>query len=1636
MEEREDNLQPENAPQPRWKVVALAAWRWTKRLVVAALFFFLSVVLLLQVPAVQNWAAKKATLALSNTLQATVSVKRLNLAFLDRLVLEEFYVEGLNSGDTTIYSKRLYANFNINPVTYLLRGLVIEEIALDSAIINIRTPEGASQNNIQVLLGRLFPPDTTALKKDKRPFKLDVQKLSLANVHFLQEDKVRGKRLSVKLQKGELEIDELNLPENYIHARSVTLLGPYVRIDDYPEKPLPGADTTVIAVQQPEEGAEEEGRPFYATIGQFRLNEGKFSLHNWLKAPVKTTPIDELDFKHLDVYDINIGIDYFSFCSDSTDFEGQVRQLSLRDLSGFVLENLSVEQGRVWCKGVELNGLNLKTPYSEIGDTLAFRYNAYGDFAEFPDRVRMYGSLDHAQVRLRDIMAFATGLKQNTFFRLNKDRLLFIDGLVKGRVNNLDGQGLTIALEDNSFVAEGEFRSRDLTQRQSETLNLNLSKLKTSMRTLRQLIPNFAPPPNFDRLGQLNFQGRFDGYFSDFVAYGELASSLGRARMDMRMNLKQGRAKANYSGKLTLTNFDLASWSQNQDFGLVNLTSEVSDGFGLTAETARANLSAEVQSFVFKGYNYQNASLTGELKKNLFSGKFAIQDDNIDFSFLGKVDFTDTIPTFDFNAQVSKLALNKLNLAEQDIALSGDVALNLKDSRFSNMEGTGQVKNFLLRHGRLGDISVDSVFFSSQFIGGGKKRFLVKSDIADASLEGTFDIEQVPAAFMQYLARNFPEFFQRLGLKAPEKEIRPQSFAFNANIFDTKNLLAVLDGRLGPLKEATIEGFFDNVQDSMWAYVYLPQFRYDNIELNETGITLKMEQSFGEIGLAVAEPVLNQKTYLSPIKMLGLLDRDTFNLALAYQSEGMTFLDQVNLNARLYMPDSINYKVEFSQSNLVLMETPWLIDDRNDITFRKGHINTRNFLLTNGERQIKLEAVRNKGLKLGLYNFDFSFIDDIWDYEALDFGGRFNIIAEVENIFQLSGIKATVLADTLLVNDDDWGAMRLDAEAADLKNPFHAFLSITKDTSQLLAEGFFNPATVGDPEKASESQQANYFDFNLDIVGFPVGIAEYWIGSSVSNTVGSFNANLRVQGFPQAPHPSGFITVRNGATTVDYLQTRYTFSQALVSVNDYLFDASGTEVRDELNNTATVKGGITHDHLKNLGIAARLETGRFLALNTKKGDNEMFYGRAIGQGEVLFNGPFDKVDIYVNATVGEGTRLVIPVSSGGEASELSFIKFRERRLEEEQKKRQREQLTGVNLEMDLIVTEEAQGEIVFDEQAGDIIKGNGRGNIRILVPRNGDFQMFGDYVIERGEYLFTLYNVINKEFSIKKGGVISWSGDPFGAQIRLEAEYADLSTSVANFIQEYLIEADPNVKNDASKATDVNLTMDLRGDLLQPVINFDITFPQLTGALQTLTDSKLRVIKQDPNELNRQVFGLIVVGQFLPSDLAIQGSEIFYNTVSEFVSNQLSLLLTELFSEFFSDGSALSGIDFDIAYNQYQADLGANEELRRGDEFQVRLRQEFFNDRLTIQVGGNVDIGNSAYTTPGAGGTFVGNDLVIEYVLNRDRTLKLRIYQRLEPDIGGGSRLEIGTGLSYRKEFDNFGEFIRSFRKDGKRGGD
>lgn len=1624
----------------RWQIALSKLSNWALKGLLWVVLLFLLLNVIFQIPPIQNWIVKKIAAAVAEQTGTPVEVDGFYLGFFNRLTITGVYVQDYeNSRDTLMYAQKIKASIIPNPIRLLRSGLLVRNLTLTDAKVHLRRMEKGGKLNMELFFERLFPPKDKP-KTTPRYFSLALRKVDLTRVSFLKEDKLEGKFLLIYLDDGHVRLGKLSFP-GPIEVQSLQLNRPYVRVEEHPFGP--GYQTIALDLNAEEE-EDTTVSDFQFMIDKFQMTDGRFSFHNYDKAPVKITPPDELDYQHMEVYNINMDVSRFGLKEEV--FSGAVQRISFRDSSGFILNRLSADEAIVSSKAVELNCFELVTPYTYLGDTLALRYRSYPDFKSFNDEVRIDGRINNSFVALRDIMTFAPGLKNNTFFSSNKNTTLRIEGKVNGKVNNLRGRDLNFQLEDGSLF-KGDFSSRNLAVRNEEILNLRLEQLTTSMKTLRQLIPDFNPPENFDRLGQLNFKGSFDGFFVDFVAYGDLRTNIGRATMDMRMNLKQGRRKASYSGKLSLIDFNLGRWSRNPDFGVVNFTSEVKNGVGLTGATANAELSAQVKNFIYKGYNYQNAQLTGKLNKSLFDGDFSIRDDNIDFNFFGKLNFSDTVPAYNFSATVNKIDLKALNLIKEDITLAGNVQLDLRSVKGGEADGEVRIYNLLLTHNQADSYEIDSIVAESALNFTGQRIFTLQSDIMHAEVEGRYRLDQIPQYLLQYISHNYPGFAKRLGIKPnlPAK-VPDIYFNYDINLLDSKGLHWLVSGKLDRLKDIHVHGYFDQAKDSLVVDVETPRLKYDNLEFSNILVVFNGRRETSDFNVIIDSTYLNGKYILPTLTLLSQIQSDTVLFGINYLNESFGFLDNLNLNGTFYLVDTSFYEIRFQQSNLVILNDLWKINEENYITFGKQYFETRNFQLEHADRKILLEKVGKKGLQLSLQNFDLNFIDEYWDYDPLNFSGKFNSIVTVGDIFELNNIHALITANNLYINDDDFGNLTLNAFAPNFKGRAETRLEIKKDTAELVATAIYNIANLEENRggKTTSDKRANYFDLGVKIKGYPLTIAQYFIGSTLRDVEGTFGADLRFNGPLKTPEVSGYIIANNGGFTVDYLKTRYTFASSFIQAGNYLFDATGTLLKDKYGHTATLYGGISHSRLKNLGVKARLRTSRFLALDTKKGDNKLFYGQAIGAGEVRFNGPFDQVDIYVNASVGDSTHIVIPISYQRDASELN-VHFVDKHGKKDKlglnNSLKTNEISGLNLEMDLTINDEAQMELVFNEQTGDIIRGSGRGDIRILVPRGGsEFQMFGDYTISQGNYLFTLYNVVNKDFRIKSGGRIQWSGDPFGARIQLEAEYKDLKTSVANFIQEYLVNADASLKNDASKATNVELTLMLEGELLRPQINFDINFPQLTGQLQTYTEGKLRLLKQDQNELNRQVFGLIVVGQFLPSDLSFQGTEIIYNTVSEFVSNQLSLLLTELFSEAVGETSVFSGLDFDIAYNQYRnVDLGEGQDISGGDEFQLTIRQNFLNDRLTVQVGGNVDIGNNIRTAPEASGTFIGNDLIIEYILNKNRTLKLKIYQRLQPDIGGGRRLEVGTGVSYRREFDTFSDFLNSFKssakKLGKKGG-
>jgi hypothetical protein len=546
--------------RPKWSLWALPGTllRWLSMLVVA-------VFLILQLPFVQQYLADQVVIQMEKILGTKVTLEKVRVRWLDELDLRNLYIEDIY-GDTLLASGQLIANFNLNPLAIYQRGIEVEALSINGARFNIRRNPGDSLSNLQVALAKLLPPRSSDTARN--PVAFNLRELSLDDVQFTQQDSISGNYLGVYLPAAQIYVNGLDVPNQHFDISSINIQRPVIRMSNWNGTPLPEKLHELDSMVQ----AAVDSSSFQLAIGEFRLESGSFQLDNYRKAPVRTSPANQLDLQHLDLYDIHVEVDSFHVQDDT--YRGRINWIVAKDRSGFKLDRLSSQEVIVSPRELVFNGLSIMTPTSSLGDTLAFRYRSFADWAAFEDRVKIDARFHDADVTLKDIIAFVPTLNENPFFAANRNTNLKLDGLISGSVNNLRGKEVNVSLADGTRL-EGKFSSQNLAVSNEEFLILELNDLTTRVSTLRQLIPNFNPPPPFDRLGRLKFSGKFIGFFIDFVANGQLYTDLGRAGMDMQMVLLNGANRARYSGNLRLMDFDLGAWTANPDFGIVNFSSKV-----------------------------------------------------------------------------------------------------------------------------------------------------------------------------------------------------------------------------------------------------------------------------------------------------------------------------------------------------------------------------------------------------------------------------------------------------------------------------------------------------------------------------------------------------------------------------------------------------------------------------------------------------------------------------------------------------------------------------------------------------------------------------------------------------------------------------------------------------------------------------------------------------------------------------------------------------------------------------------------------------------------------------------------------------------------------------------------------------
>lgn len=1649
---------PTPPPQPQPALLARAfvllrkVWRRIENVVFGLVLLFILLYFLLQVTAVQNWLIGKVTAYLSDELQTTVRVEHVGFEFFDNLVLEGLYVQDLK-GDTLLYAEKFSAGLNSNVFSLLQKKLEINEISLKRARFNIRRAEGEPDNNLKFLL-EYFSSDTPKKPSGKpKRFQLRIQNLNLTDVVFLQDDAVRGKTMRFEVPKGNVRLRLFDLAAKVVDIRSVALDGLAFTLLDVPSKPLPKS-TEQTANSKPDTVNRQSPivnrQPLRFSIAQFSLTNGRFDLDNFSRSPLLDGRPDVMDFDHMKVSAIDIQADSIQF-TDALDFTGRLRNLSAKEKSGFELTRSSAQRVVVCDTLTALYGTTIQTPGTTLGDTVMFHYETYRAYNHFNNEVRMDIRLaPGSKLRLGDISTFSAPVARNTFFVNNANRTADLSGWVEGTVNKLNGRNLRIRVGEKAFM-QGSFDGDDMA-RGSDVMRLrfDFDRLQSDFQTIQSIMPGFKPPQSFYRLGNIGFSGTYQLLFSTFhILKGNLLTDVGNGDVDMQLDLSQGRELATYGGNMNLRGFDLGTWTGNRDLGKTTFRLHIDEkSTGLTLPTIRAGLEGTVDTFVYRGYTYRNVVTKGFFKEKTFDGTVGVKDPNIDFFFDGKIDMSDSVPEFLFAAQVNRLDLGALNLVNEDWVISGKVdQIKLNAREWRDITGRAQIRDFLLVQDNYTHHSLDSITFVSDYAASGSRYFGIATDVANAYVEGQFDMRTVGRHLQQMFVRQHPGFGRRLGL-APNDSM-PLNDRYRVSVFikNSKEFTRLLSPDLGPLRNVRLDAVVDASEGKMNLVLDIPRLQYAKYSVDSVHFAWNGAGDQATYDLSI-DTTLAGGRRIRQIKLAGTLDADNLDFR-ATTRDTSTLVKGLSLGGRLSVADSL-WQVQFSSSEIILFGRYWAIEDGNYLRFNQNHFETRDFEFFSGDQRILLDTFNQyRGLSLVLSNFNLDFVNDVVAKKSFDCRGRiqsFDII--IGDLYRLRDIKAYFETEEVMINGTSYGAVNSYVEMAHLAAPLWWDMNVryrvqrSNEKSPLRLRGAWLPRgdSAAYVSELDLTVRPGEFQTQVEADNFPLAVLETFV-PGISKTDGRLAADVRLGGPFNRIGMNGYADIQQGKFQIDYLKTMFHLRNERIALSDYRIWAEGDTIWDASvnRNFALVQGGLIHNHFRDWRLSCKIESksDKFLILNTLPDDNDLFYGKGAGKFEATFTGTFVRTNIDITATTGDETRLFIPISSTADAKDLKFINFVDRSkkdtLAAAPRRVTESELKGVNFDLNLTITDKAEVQMIFDEQAGDIIKGRGTGDVQIVVNRQGEFKMFGNYFIDRGEYLFTLLNFVNKPFVVKPGGSIAWYGDPYGAQINLDATYSE-NTPVYNFLSDelQLLEATDEALADlARKSTRVVVTMHLKGDLMKPTISFDLDFPNLPSQLKNLADNKLRQLRQDPNELNRQVFGLVVIGSFLPGNsAAIQSSAYLtsaFNTLTQVFTNQLSNYLTGLAAEWFGT-SVVSSIDFDIAYNDYQSALatpnGGTGITQAGRELQVRLTSGFVNDRITIQFGSQF-----GFARPGTNvqDGFLGEDITVEIQLTDNRQWRLKMYQRTEPDVSGGQRrARYGFGISFHRDFDSFDEMMKS----------
>ncbi|GGM97671.1 hypothetical protein GCM10010967_34430 [Dyadobacter beijingensis] len=1620
----------------------------------------------IQTPFGQNFLTSQANSFLRKKLKTKVNIEKVRFDIPDWVLLEGVYFEDLH-GDTLVSGKRLYVDLDMYS---LIKGDIgINKVELEDVNANISRVLPDTVFNFQFIVDAFAGTDTAAIDTTKsEPLKMRLDQISLKKVRFSYRDAVIGTDASGNIDSALVKFDKFNPTLSQYHLTNTALHNSQVKLRMYkalkaaeagPEPKPDPADSLDIKVgdidirqfkwqfddetsglkngltvgkvaghvnsiymgtqhvdvknvslqnlslfaefaKMPKPAAAKKdtsaGTPadapgWYVKVGEIKLenNDIRYDDFNTPAVP------KGLDYAHLNIQDLNVDLQNFLFSPEN--IAGALKSASFKDKSGFRIDafrtNFAYGEQETY-----LRNLYLKTPNTLLRDELSLRYKNLDQLTNNIGKVKLKLRLTDSRIAFADILLLVPDMAKTPPFDKVPNGLVKGSGQITGSVDDMLISKASFSMLDGT-VLNANGRVQGLPNADKLAMDLDINEISSTKADLLKMLPDSAVPASIELPETVKISGKVKGSMENLTLATTVNTSFGTGTFSGNLKNITDSLRAQYNGTLTFTEFDLGKLTKQPPTEMGKLTFRTDiEGVGYAPKTMIARLDGNIESADIKGYVYQNLRLKGDIDHGLANISADMNDRNIDLDLTARADLSKEYPSVKADLEVTNLDLTALNLYADSLQVKGNIKVDMPSTNPENPLGTVQVDSLVLTHHRR-PIGISSINVQLTDSSGGRQAY-IDSPILKAKMTGQYSYTELGDAILTEVGKHF---------KSPDltyKEVtKPVNFALDATLNNHPAVQAFVP-QIREMKTIGLHAQMDNQKDSsLVARITVPMVNYDST------IVERVSVDFG---------TLEEKAALNA--NIGLLNAGGFRMQNASLTSDIvdndvkfdfTVRDSVNTERHSVKGDlAVNgsrYRLNL-RDNLLLNYDKWETDTAGYVQYATDSVFVKNFTISNKGQSLKINSTTeapNSPLDIAMNNISIGPLIEIATLDSTLATGTLNGKVLLSNYMTSPVYTGELTIDSLAVTKIPVGNLSIKS-TNETENLIRVAMSLVNDQNNVDIRGGYN--------LNSETPM----DFKMDLKKLSAKTIEAFSFGELKRAEGNLTGQIDITGSTDSPRLNGAINFDNVAFNATQLGSRYSLAGQKIQFNGQNINFNNFTLTDSLNQAMKINGNVNIAKLPDVGYDLNISAKNFNVLNSTQKQNELFFGKANIDANLTVKGVGAKSVIDGNVKVDPGSNITVVMPSdateAGDATKgvIEFVDMSDSTQTAKKDSIETAQNVVVDfasqISLDIDVDDKSEFKVVIDELNGDNIRLKGNAQLNTGIAPNGQLFLLGSYDLTEGSYDLTL-QILKRQFEIKKGSTLLWTGDPMKADLNITAAYP--------------VMVDPgsiSSKFQGSSKIPIEVQIVITGNLTTPNITFNIV-PGATIDEQIKSDIQNQTFWSDmtnnPSEMNKQAFALLITNKFI-TDQSTSGFNI--GSSAEAVARQsVSQLLTDQLNNLASD--LIKGVDLNIGLNST-----ADQTTGARTDLNVGLSKAFLNDRLKISVGKNFELesqGNAGNSTE------VFDNIALDYSISKDGRYMFRGYRKNQyQSILEGFIIETGVSFIITADYDLFREIFQKQRNE------